>query len=111
MHFSDSNFRRLKIKQLGAYEIDDKIRALEFDDDKTHLDVIIELIEQARTNEKAYIAAFDSLIKMEEAAHSKRVAEYDLTNVKLELISGKDNTYQLKLDVSVLVLYCHLNII
>lgn len=94
------NFRRLKTKEINAYEIGDDIRSLEFDNDSSYLVEIKKVVEKARTDETAHIAAFGALIQMEEATNSKRVAKYDLTDVKLQLSSRNDQIFRIELDVN-----------
>lgn len=93
------------MKQLSAYDIDDDIRSLEFEDNISKLDVIKKTVENARTDSAAYLAAFTALIKMEEAAYSKRVADFDLKSAEVTQISGKDRQFQLEFDVSWLFLF------
>lgn len=88
------------MKQLSAYDIDDDIRSLEFEDNRSKLDVIKNTVQESRTDRAAYLAAFTALIKMEEAAYSKRIADFDLSEVELKLISEKERKFHIQFDVS-----------
>lgn len=77
-------FRKLQMKPLNTDLFPETIRQIEFYDNKTELAKIAKLFGKPLTEEN-YINRFTNLVYMEEAANSRRLMEYDLSNVKITI--------------------------
>lgn len=100
-HFSNWISSRLMMEDLIMFEIPEYIRNIEYNDEQTELDDLKNLVQDARVEENAYVAAFLAMIQLEEAASSKHLQMFDLEAVKLDLHSRKDEIFKLKFDVSI----------
>lgn len=89
------------MKQLATYGIPNRIRSIEFDNNTENLEYYKSVVQRIRLEECAYIEAFTAMIQLEETANSKRLAQYDLYNVKLDMYSDTDQIFQIQYDVSI----------
>lgn len=89
------------MKQLATYEIDQDIRSIEFNNNVEKFQYFEDIAQKARTEENAYFQAFTAMIQMEEAANSKRLIQFDLEYVKLDMYSRADQVFRIQYDVSI----------